>query len=78
MHRCESCSGTAALNEFLDQEHNEHEDDKKFNYCQWDTTDRSILTLFTATYEECKGTLIDVIDNLTRHYYIAKLNITSY
>ena len=39
MHRCESCSGTAILEEFLDQELKEHEDDEKFNYCQWDTTD---------------------------------------
>ena len=78
MHRSESCSSTATRNEFLDQERNEHEDDKKFNYCQWDTTDRSILTTVTATYEECKGTLIDVVDNLTRHYYTAKLKITSY
>ena len=49
MDRCESCPGTAILKEFLDQELNEHEDDKKFNYCQWDTTDRAILTTFTAT-----------------------------
>ena len=33
MHRCESCPGTATLKEFLDQELNEHEDDKKFKYC---------------------------------------------
>ena len=39
MHRCESCPGTATLKEFLDQDFNEHEDDEKFNYCQWDTTD---------------------------------------
>ena len=26
MHLCESCPGTAILNEFLDQEPNEHED----------------------------------------------------
>ena len=77
MHRCESCPGTATLKEFLDQELNEHEDDEKFNYCQWDTTDRAILTIFTASYEECKETLIDVIDDLTRHSYIAKLKITS-
>ena len=77
MHRCESCPGTATLKEFLDQELNEHEDDEKFNYCQWDTTDRAILTTFTATYEEYKETLIDVIDDLTRHSYIAKLKITS-
>ena len=39
MHRCESCSVTAILEEFLDQELKEHEDDEKFNYCQWNTTD---------------------------------------
>ena len=32
MHRCESCLGTAILNEFLDQELSEHEDDKEFNW----------------------------------------------
>ena len=77
MHRCESCPGTATLKEFLDQELNEHEDDEKFNYCQWDTTDRAILTTFTATYEEYKETLIDVADDLTKHSYIAKLKVTS-
>ena len=52
MHRCESCPGTVALKEFLDQEFNEHEGDDKFSYCQWDTTDRALLTTFTASYEE--------------------------
>ena len=36
-----------------------------------------MLTTFTATYEEYKKTLIDVIDDLTRHSDIAKLKITS-
>ena len=76
-HWGESCPGTATLKEFLDQELNKHEDDEKFNYCPWDTTDRPILTTFTATYKEYKETLIDVIDDLTRHSYIAKLKITS-
>ena len=71
MHRCESCPGTATLKEFLDQELNEHEDD------EWYTTDQAILTTLTATYEEYKETLIDVIDYIIRHYYIAKLKITS-
>ena len=56
---------------------NEHEDDEKFNYYQWDTTDRGILTTFTVTYEEYKETLIDVIDDLARHSYITELKITS-
>ena len=45
-----SCPGTATLNE--------HEDDEKFNYCQWDTTDRAIWAAFTATYKEYKETLL--------------------
>ena len=76
MHQCESSPDTATLKEFLDQELNEQEDDETFNSCQWDTTDRAILTIFTATYEEYKETLIDAIDDLTRHSYIAKLKIT--
>ena len=77
MHRYESCPGTVGLKEFLDQEFNEHEGDDKFNYCQWDTTDRALLTTFTASCEECKETLIDVVDDLTRHSYIVMLKITS-
>ena len=52
-------------------------DDEKFNYCPWGTTDRALLTTFTASYEEYKETLIDVIDDLKRHSYIAKLEIIS-
>ena len=39
--------------------------------------DGAILTNFTAPNEEYKKTLIDDIDDLTRHSYIAKLKITS-
>ena len=77
MHWCESCPGTATLKGFLGQEFNKHDDDEKLNYCQRDTTDRgTILRTFRATCEEYKETLIDVIDDLTRHSYIAKVKIT--
>ena len=75
MHRCESCPGTSSLKEFLDQKLKEHEDYEKFNYCQWDNTDRAISTTFTATHEEYKETLTDDIDHLTRHSYIARFFI---
>ena len=77
MRRCQSCPGTATLKEFLDQEHKENEDDEEFNYCQCDTTDRATLTTITTTYVKYKEILIDVIDDLIRRSYIAKLNITS-
>ena len=71
-----SCNAT--LKEFLDQELNERENNENFNYCQWDTTDRAILTIFAATYKENKEFLIEVIDDLIRHFYITKLKITSF
>ena len=78
VHRGESCPVTATLKLFLDQELSEHEDDEKCNHFQWETRAWTILTTFTATYGEYKETLIDVIHNLTRHSYIAKLKITSF
>ena len=71
MYRCDSCSGTATLEEFLDQELKKHEDDEKFHYCQWDTTDQAMLTTFTAPYEKYKETLIEVFHDLKGHSYIA-------
>ena len=35
------------------------------------------MTTFTATHEEYREALTDVIDDLTRHSYIAKLKIAS-
>ena len=70
MHQCEFCPSTETLKEILDQEPNEHEDEEKFSYCQWDTTDRAILATFTATYEEYKETLIDVIDDIINNTFL--------
>ena len=35
IHCHKACPGIATLREFLDQELEEHEDDEKFNNCQW-------------------------------------------
>ena len=45
---------------------------------KWDTTNRVILTTFAVNYEEYKETLIDIINDLTRHSYIPKLKISSF
>ena len=59
------CPDRAILKEFLDQELNEYENDE----------DRATLTAITATYEEHKETLIDVINDLARYFYIANCQI---
>ena len=58
MYWCESCPGTATPKEFLDQDLNEDEDYEKLNYCQWETMDRSVMTIFTATNKEYKEMLL--------------------
>ena len=60
---CNGVNSVLALKEFFDQELNDYEDNEKFNYCQWDTNDRAILTIFPATYEEYKEALINIIDD---------------
>ena len=63
MHHASAWILSATLEEFLDGEIKEHVHDEKFNYCQWNTTDSTILTNFTATYKEYKETLIYFIDD---------------
>ena len=46
--------------------------DEELHYSQWDTTDRATLTTHTTNYEEYKELLIDKIDNITKHSYLAK------
>ena len=72
MHRCESCPGSTALKKFLDDELRHLDMDSEFHYCQWQTTDRAALATLTTTFKESKKILIDSINNLTRHSYLAK------
>ena len=72
MHRCESCPGSAALKKFLDQELSHLDMDSEFHYSQWQTTDRAALVTLITTFEEYKEILINSINKLTRHSYLAK------
>ena len=72
MHHCESCPGSAALKKFLDDELSHLDMDSEFHYCQWQTTDHAALATLTTTFEEYKELLIDSINNLTWHSYLAK------
>ena len=72
MRRCESCRGSGVLKKFLDDELSHLDMDSEFHYCQWQTTDRAALATLTTTFKESKKILIDSINNLTRHSYLAK------
>lgn len=72
MHRCELCPGKDGLRAFLDEQLSDVDLDDEFHFNQWDTTDRASLTTHTCTYREYIDLLIDSIDQLTRHSYLAK------
>ena len=72
IHRCESYPGIAALKKFLDDELSHLDMDSEFHYCQCQTTDRAALATLTTAFEEYKELLIESINNLTRHSYLAK------
>ena len=46
--------------------------DIEFHYSQWNTTDHATLATMTKTWKDCKEILIETIDLLTRHSYLAK------
>ena len=72
MHRCEQCPGSNALMEFLNKELEDFEPDAEFHYSQWQTTDRSMLVTLTTTCDEYKQLLVETMDALTKHSYLAK------
>ena len=61
IHRWESCPGTAILKKFLDQELNKHEDDEE----------PGNIDNHYSHLRRTQETLIDVINDLTRHSYIS-------
>ena len=71
VHRCEHCPGAAALQSFLENKLEElgiH--DVTFN--QWQTTDRPTIITQSTDDTNYIQQLVDVIDHLTSHSYIAK------
>ena len=72
MHCCESCLRSAALKKFLDDELSHLDMDSEFHYYLWPTTDRAALAALPTTFEEYKQLLINSINNLTQHLYLAK------
>ena len=57
---------------------NEDEDDEKFNSVSGTQWIEQYWQSLPVTNKEYKENLIDVIDDLTRHFYITKLKITSF
>ena len=70
IHRCKDCPGTLPLRSFLEEALSHLEGD--ISFLQWQSTDHSQLISQTLCSEEFIDLLINSIDKLTSHSYIAK------
>ena len=74
LQRCENCPGSRTLHTFIMEKFTEAgfyiTDD--VHYSQWVSTDRADLDRITSTIEKFTKRLVDSIDNLTTHSFVAK------
>ena len=73
IHRCESCHGKDALKAYLqDMLGCEYDDDDTISFQQWMSTDRTTLITQQLPLGEFIELLVNKVDDLTVHHYIAK------
>jgi len=74
IHRCPECPNVQVLQEYLESlfEANDISADDPIHYKQWVTTDRTTLQDYTKTLQDFLETLVEKVDKLTAHHFIAK------
>jgi hypothetical protein len=72
IQRCPHCPTTDNLVKSLSDLFIDIDDDQEITFCQWQTTDRSTLIHQSAPVEEFVETLVEKLQNLTAHSFIAK------
>ena len=83
IHRCPSCPDDSTLKSYLENElysqndNDTDDDDSCIDYKQWKTTDRSELVSMTETTGDFIVNLINKLQKLTVHSFIAKSQAAS-
>ena len=72
IHRCSECPSSDIPKDHLFNIIGEYDDDTEKTYKQWITTDQSTLAQMTTPVQEFVSVLIDNLEKLTSHSYIAK------
>ena len=72
VHRCENCPTSSSLRQHITAKFEEYEIEEDIEFSQWESTDRTTLRTYTSTVEDFIDLLVDSIDSLTTHSYIAK------
>ena len=72
VHRCPSCPGAESLKTFLKEQLTDEQSYADITFTQWETTDRATIETFSMPVFEFIDFLVERIDKLTSHSYIAK------
>ena len=72
VHRCDDCATSSSLHEHVTAKLEEYEITDDIDFSQWDSTDRTTLRTYTSPVEEFVDMLVDKIDDITTHSFIAK------
>ena len=72
IHRCSNCPSSDILRNHLLNIIGEYDDDTEITYKQWVTTDQSTLSQITTPVQEFVSVVINSLEKLTMHLYIAK------
>lgn len=71
IHRCPNCPGSAPVKDYLEEAFESVQEDEIL-FQQWQGTDRAMLVSQTATIEEFIELVVEAVNNLTSHSFIAK------
>ena len=72
IHRCSDCPSSDILKNRLLSIIGEYDDNTEVTYKQWAATDRSTLSQITTPVQEFVSVVINSLEKLTMHPYIAK------
>eukprot|EP00112_Aurelia_sp_Birch-Aquarium-sp1_P016223 Seg366.9 transcript_id=Seg366.9/GoldUCD/mRNA.D3Y31 product="ARL14 effector protein" protein_id=Seg366.9/GoldUCD/D3Y31 len=71
IHRCPNCPGSAPVKDYLETSFESVQEDN-LAFQQWQGTDRAMLVSQTATIEEFIELVLEALNKLTSHSFIAK------
>lgn len=72
LHSCSNCPGVTALRKYLDDIFHDFDESDTILYKQWVQTDRKTIIQAEASVADFCEVLLDKIDKLATHHYIAK------
>ena len=73
IHRCPNCPGHQNLKDHQSALFSDKDNEDLVHFQQWQTADRAELSMHCLPVDECTNLLVQTLDDLTVHSFIAKI-----